>query len=103
MSFCSGCTACCRSEKIPIQDFEDHSKWETTIENGHRYLKRVKGECVYLTENGCSTYENQPFVCKSFNCVSYFRSLTRQQRKGREKIFPSAKAIFAAARERMAS
>lgn len=99
---CNGCTACCRGDKIHLLPGEDPANWETVERDGRHWLKRVDGNCVYLTDNGCSIHGKAPEMCKRFNCIEYFKGLTRIERKQREKKWPHTKAVFAAARERIA-
>ena len=102
MSFCNGCTACCRGDKIELMPGDDPSRWETVEENGKLWLRRdEKGNCIYLKDDGCSIHGQNPIVCKSFNCANYFQQNTRQRRRQLIKHNPRFKAIFDAGRARM--
>lgn len=100
--FCKGCTACCRGDRIYLLPGDDPSQFETVpTEDGRRAIRQVKGECIYLVPEGCAIYANQPRMCRAFNCVDYFRSKTRQERRRLERQRPDHfPAIFAAAKER---
>ena len=104
MSFCAGCTACCRGDRITLLRGDDPSLYETVEVKGKRVLKRdANGNCVYLTEAGCSIYDRQPIMCRQYNCVSHFRSMTRLRRRWLIKQNPAFKDVFRAARERGAA
>lgn len=99
--FCNGCTACCKGERIHLMDGDDPSAFETVAWGGKLWLKHVDGECVYLTDNGCAIYDRQPRMCRSFNCVEYFRMMNRNRRRALIKANPAHfKSIFKAARAR---
>lgn len=100
--FCKGCTACCRGDRIYLIPGDDPSQFETVpADDGRRAIRQVKGECIYLVPEGCAIYDNQPQMCRRFNCVDYFRSKSRQERRRLERQRPDHfPAIFAAAKER---
>lgn len=99
--FCKGCTACCRGDRIHLLAGDDPSRFETVPDGDRLALRQIDGECVYLTDGGCSIYENQPLMCRRFNCVEYFRQKTRQQRRALERQRPEHfKPIFEAAKAR---
>ena len=102
--FCNGCTACCRGDRIHLLPGDDPANFETVPRDGKRFLRQIDGECIYLTDEGCAIYDRQPLMCRQFNCVSYFKMKTRQQRRALERQRPEHfKPIFEAARERMTS
>lgn len=99
--FCNGCTACCRGDRIQLLPGDDPSQFETVAVDGALYVRQIDGECLYLTEDGCAIYDRQPIMCRAFNCVTYFRQKTRQQRRALERQRPEHFGpIFEAARAR---
>ena len=103
MTFCNGCTACCRGDTIELQPGDDPAQFETTERDGKLYLRNGRdGDCIYLLDDGCAIYDRQPRQCRAFNCVDYFKSKSRQQRRALERMRPDHFGqIFDAARERM--
>lgn len=55
------CNDCCRGlsqdEKIELTRFFDHA------EDFHK-----SDDCLYISENGCSTYNFRPELCKNWTC-----------------------------------
>ena len=45
---CTNCGACCRRAHL-VKDFN--------------YSNKIKGGCIYLTENLCEIYDNRPLIC----------------------------------------
>ena len=70
---CNGCTQCCRGplRMCVVYPDEDHTQWETVElpRSGWRILaQHPNGDCVYVTEGGCSTWNNRPRECRTFDC-----------------------------------
>ncbi|MFH0862153.1 MAG: YkgJ family cysteine cluster protein [Candidatus Altiarchaeota archaeon] len=69
---CISCGNCCRFRVIPITA-DDVSRLESGGFSGFadRYkgetcMKRIKGRCVFLTDDRCGVYDHRPKVCRSF-------------------------------------
>lgn len=69
---CQTCVApCCMILAAGLTEEEARSgRWDMEVDrNGHPFLKRRYGRCVYLTpENDCSTYQDRPAVCVGYRC-----------------------------------
>lgn len=40
-----------------------------------------KGDCIYLTPDGCSIWERAPWTCRTFDCRDLSRLPSAQRRK----------------------
>lgn len=100
---CNGCTACCRGDTVEILPHETGA-WQSVYKDGRRFLAKREedGNCVYLAAHGCMIHGQNPQQCQTFNCVTFFKGLTRNERRAREKVFPNASEVWAAARRRIA-
>jgi len=85
---CNGCTACCRGERI-ILDQDEVGKYDaipTSMEaDGKtlRYMLRHKQDrdksCIYLGRNGCSIHGRQPRRCREFDCRKWLEIFSDAQ------------------------
>lgn len=69
---CGDCTVCCRSfEFIVLADSEKDKYNHHLLDDGRPVLDMTEeGHCGYLTETGCSVYEDRPLNCRQFDCRS---------------------------------
>jgi len=70
---CESCTACCRGtlRAVVIHPDENHARWETKPlgDLGYRILANEEnGDCVYITDAGCSIWEDRPRDCRRYDC-----------------------------------
>jgi len=56
-----GCTDCCKGVKSLMFTKEQWAKVQ--------HLEFKNEDCPYLTDQGCSCYEDRPFVCRLFGTV----------------------------------
>lgn len=68
---CQRCGFCCgldvrlydrdiaKIEKLGYKDFHTKNKLGT-------FLKKKNGKCVFYNKEGCSIYEQRPYICKKF-------------------------------------
>ncbi len=86
---CNGCTACCKNEfKLLIPEQGDviesyEHKWIDVPKIGRRarLANKPNGECVYLTDTGCSIHDRAPRICRAFDCRRFFKMHTRTERR----------------------
>lgn len=106
---CGTCRACCRNNLILLlpEDGDDldlfTEKVGHTLPDGSTawVLKhKPNGDCAYLGPDGCLVHGHHPAVCRAFDCIGFYRSRTRRQRRADASGSPTTKAILRAARER---
>jgi Fe-S-cluster containining protein len=74
---CGDCSACCKHYKdIILQDDElEVFGWkmdDTPTADGRQRLKmKEDGSCIYLSDRGCSIYEQRPIACRHFDCRDF--------------------------------
>ncbi|MFP4119269.1 MAG: YkgJ family cysteine cluster protein [Candidatus Woesearchaeota archaeon] len=78
-NICGSCRNCCTGTLVRVRE-ADLEKWQKGQKyqilicldrwvDGTTYLKHKDDgseECLFLTENGCSIYEDRPDVCREF-------------------------------------
>lgn len=77
-NLCGSCRLCCKSTIVRVSQ-EDIEKWQKdgkykillSLENWTGNFitlmhKWDKDECVFLTDEGCSIYDDRPAVCRKF-------------------------------------
>jgi Fe-S-cluster containining protein len=67
---CDGCTACCRSLIVELNEAEAARMPHVRLDDGRLALdKRPDGACVFLGDTGCSIHEQwRPRACRVFDC-----------------------------------
>jgi Fe-S-cluster containining protein len=104
---CGGCTLCCRTLIVPLSVEEVASgqyKWAwITSQDGKRLgqalQRKPNGDCIYLTEKGCSIHGNAPHVCAAFDCRTLFQKSDRAGRRQAIKSGKLQKSLFDKGRE----
>ena len=71
---CNGCTICCQGDAIRLQDEDIVADYMTVP---HPYLKNIfmlahkeNGDCIYLSDSGCSIHDRAPSLCRTADCRS---------------------------------
>lgn len=69
--------------------------------NGPRLVldRKPNGDCIYLTENGCSIWEKAPATCRKFDCRFSWQNSDRAGRRLAIKNKVMTKDIFERGRE----
>ncbi len=99
---CNGCRACCKDDLIFLSNEDIISEFNWELVNGRPALKhKSNGECIHLTESGCSVHNNPPAICRKFDCRVLFLETTKHQRKIRIQINPSMKEVYIAGKKRV--
>ncbi len=103
---CNGCTACCKHDKIILGAEDDRSayKYHNEWANAKQYDvldRKSNGDCVYLSESGCSIHENAPGICKRMDCRQLYRGTTPEQRERRVRQNPQMIHVYTAGAERL--
>lgn len=101
---CESCTACCRGpmRAVVIHPDENHARWETKPlgDLGYRILANEEnGDCVYITDAGCSIWDDRPRDCRRYDCRVEMDRLDEHVAK---EYFPLIHLAAALLRERMA-
>lgn len=69
---CNGCTRCCRGDYVRLLPEDDAAQYITVPHKhiaGERMIAHnAKGDCVYLTDTGCSIHDRKPIMCREFDC-----------------------------------
>ena len=84
---CGTCTACCRNnshvfihealgDDVSLYRVDMHyAPPSVTLTGKQEFLPKLStkanGDCWYITDAGCSIYENRPYVCRLFDCRTY--------------------------------
>jgi hypothetical protein len=73
---CTGCSACCYYDGIPVDNKRDrrrlpHLRTERNRDGGLVLQRRADGACIHLGEQGCMIYEHRPSACRSFDCRAF--------------------------------
>ena len=111
---CGSCRLCCKlhapllPEKGDVIEDYDWARWYVTNERGERIYKGLilwrvpdgpnKGDCIYLTPEGCSIWERAPWTCRTFDCRDLSK-LPSAERKQRIESGEMPKEIFMRGRE----
>lgn len=106
---CNGCTACCKNEfkmLLPEQGDDVNSyqvEWIDIPKLGRRPMlaNKPNGECVYLTDAGCSIHDRAPTICRAFDCRRFFRLHSRAERRRMVADGKCSQAVLDAARARL--
>jgi uncharacterized protein len=102
---CGSCTLCCRTLIVPLaqEEYEQYDwAWITTrdgVRLGRALKRRPNGECIYLTDRGCSIHGRAPHVCQRFDCRELFQKSDRAGRRQAIKSGKLPKALFERGRE----
>ena len=71
---CNGCTLCCQGDAIRLQPEDDASQYLT---EPHPYAAgtlmlahKPNGDCIYMTNSGCSIHDRAPLLCRAADCRS---------------------------------
>ena len=99
---CGSCHACCKSDRIILGPKDDRDAYRWHREGYQDVLDRKdNGECIYLTDMGCSIHDRAPDICKRFDCRVLVQ-ITPAWRQGvRITQNPSMAHVYASGRERM--
>lgn len=78
----NGCTLCCKRDAVSLMP-EENMKYESephAYKPGQRMIAhKPNGDCVYLTEHGCSIHSNSPLKCQEMDCRNIFLFLLPRQ------------------------
>ncbi len=81
---CGSCRLCCKQTHVPLVDGEDDPREFKTEVSPHGLVvlaHKSNGDCVYLTESGCSIHDRAPVVCRRFSCATHYKGLTLSQQR----------------------
>jgi len=69
---CNGCTLCCQKDAIKLYPEDNPADYLTEphsyIEGALMIAHKPNGECIYLSENGCTIHDRAPSLCKAADC-----------------------------------
>lgn len=71
---CGGCTLCCRGRQfVPLVEGDRDDFYQTQQIAGVVGLAwKVNGDCIYVTDKGCSIHTRAPRVCRHYDCRGHF-------------------------------
>lgn len=108
---CGSCNACCRNDLIFLhpEHGDDPSQYQTmeaknplTGKMGTALACAKNGDCIYLDRSrGCKIHGRHPVICRTFNCVKFFLSLTKQERRNARARNLVSETVLSAARRRL--
>ena len=74
---CNGCTLCCHKTLVMLYPGDPEIRKTLAINHeGTRagfVIEQMDGKCVYLTDDGCSIWEDRPAMCRHFDCRDLLR------------------------------
>lgn len=57
-------------ERLQPELWPEDTGYREVEREGKRYLQlKENGDCVYLSETGCSIHETRPQACRPFDCL----------------------------------
>ncbi len=77
---CNGCTACCRQQVVllSMEDEPNMAAYDYRHVGDLRVLNnKPNGDCTHLGPEGCTIYENRPFICRTYDCRKHFKKSRR--------------------------
>ena len=63
--------------------------------------KKENGDCVYLGPDGCTIWDRAPYLCRVFDCRTWYQRFSRKQRKHLLAIGELDPEIIRAGRQRL--
>lgn len=99
---CGSCVACCKRDRITLMP-EEAGRFHWHFEGGQIVLDRKpNGECVYL-DKGCAVHDDQPTLCRQFDCRVLFLNTPKTKRKIRIQQNPTMAEVYRAGKSRLAT
>ncbi len=69
---CGGCTLCCQGDAIRLLEEDDPDIYLTEphscVPGALMLAHKANGDCIYLTEDGCSIHDHTPALCRAGDC-----------------------------------
>ncbi len=106
---CGECTACCRNTMVILRDDETgYADTIVRVASGDQYRilqSRPNGDCVYLTNHGCSIHDHKPAMCREYDCREVYMAMivakTRRERRADIASCGDLKAVLRAGRKQL--
>lgn len=98
---CGTCRACCIADRVPLREAEVERFAHRRDAQGYALAIKDNGECIYLTERGCSVHDAPPDICRRFDCRVLFLDTPKARRRERVEQNPSMRAVYDAGRRRL--
>lgn len=96
---CNGCVICCKGDivglmthEIMLYESEPHPH-----KKGERMLAHKKnGDCVYLSDTGCSIHGRAPLKCRTMDCRNIYERLSPREAllSGLVKVWVKGKELM---------
>jgi len=94
---CGNCRACCSSDRVMLGPSDDPRAYRWHVEDGYAVLDRQSnGDCVYLTDRGCSMHDRAPSICRRFDCRVLFLTTPEEIRQRRIRENPQMAEVYLA-------
>lgn len=107
---CGICTACCKKETVILHPEAGDvvAIYSTAVVKNPltgmpalALQHKPNGDCIYLTDSGCSIWQNRPHVCRTFDCRMAFLRFSRSTRKRMIKAGVLDQETIAAGKQRL--
>jgi hypothetical protein len=102
---CGACQLCCKVLIVPLaeEEYEQYDwAWVTKLTGerlGRALRRKPNGDCIYLSDTGCSIHGRAPHVCQRFDCRELFLKSDRAGRRQAVKSGKLPKSLFDKGRE----
>jgi Fe-S-cluster containining protein len=102
---CGACNLCCKNDAIIVHadlgdDVESYITEESILGPEYRMLAhKDNGDCVYLSDAGCSIHDRRPYKCRIFDCRQLLVNSSRNERRRLIKKGMVNKEILARGRD----
>jgi Fe-S-cluster containining protein len=76
--------ACCRHQIVLLSENDEPNMaaYDYRQIGQHRVLNnKPNGDCAHLGPEGCTIYEQRPFVCRTYDCRKHFKMLASRERR----------------------
>ncbi len=104
---CGSCHLCCKLMTPLRPEFGDKIEeydWARWYDGDGTFrsfilMRKPNGDCVYLTDAGCSIHDRAPSICREFDCRSAWSNSDRNGRRAAIKEGRLTREIFLRGRE----
>ena len=79
---CNGCTLCCHKDAVRLLPGDSQNyliQHHPIILGAVALAHKPNGDCVYLTDKGCSIHYRRPTMCREMDCRNIAISFTKKQ------------------------
>lgn len=100
---CGTCRACCRHTMIVMVEGDDRALDWIEGPGGMSVLgQQPNGDCVYLSDTGCTIHGRHPTMCRMFDCGDFVKRMDEGAFDGIGAL-PFGNDVIKAGRRRLAN